>query len=95
MKCEESDCKLRQCVEKPQKQMAVLEEDANCVVMHNTDVHNAIKSEEQSSAEQIVKDQNTDLISSLLQTQNKDTKEDIKLGKLMLYTFNTSRIQWI
>lgn len=76
-------------MDKPQKLVTVFEEDSNCEVTLNKDVNNVIKSEEHSAAEGIVKDQSTDLIASLLKTQNNDTKEDIKLGKLlyMLYSF--------
>lgn len=74
-------------MDKPQKQMTVLEKDSNCDIILNKDVHNAIKSEQQSAVKGIVKNQSTDLIASLLNTQNKDTKEDIKLGTLMLYNF--------
>ncbi|XP_026332243.1 zinc finger protein 558-like [Hyposmocoma kahamanoa] len=94
IKCEESDCKLRQHVDKPQKLVTVFEEDSNCDVTLNKDVNNIIKSEEQSAAEGIVKDQSTDLIASLLKTQNNDTKEDIKLEPGCLDDGNDMNESW-
>lgn len=89
IKCEESDSKLKQSLERPHIEITVFTEDCNkdgtCV---SKDVHNAIKCEEHSAVGGIVKNQSADLIGCLLQTENKDTKEDIKLGKFMeVYIF--------
>lgn len=62
--------------------MAVFDEDFNQDDISNKDVRNSIKNEEETPADGIIKEQSTDMIASLLQTQtNDDTKEDIKIGK--------------